>query len=297
VVGDLPPPINSFSCTDLNQSSCDADKRCQSAYQINAPCLSGSCPELVYESCIAIPDSTTYCPQVLCEEGCAFGQASDINGCPSCACLPPNIPCEEMNETQCNATDDCLSQYSDQTKPAPPTGGATGGAAPCRDPDCGDRRRPPPPSEPVFEQCIPNEVETCFSDQECPGGYCGLPANRPQDRNGESPNGNSGALPSRPPMQCIYPACSDGSTLTCDRAQPTCDANALLTVRENCWLCVNPESCEPHHDEEEDCTTPPGVQRAYFSSDIEECRQVMGFVCSGDSTYFINRCGCGCDSR
>ena len=191
------PNLTPFSCDQLDQSACDQDDRCQAAYLPGAPCATGEdCPAIQFDVCIETPDSPPLCDQFLCSMSCAFGYATDTSGCPFCACLPPNIACEEMNEEQCREADNCYGVYHSAGRPV----GPGEGALPCdpeQDPNCGGTRPAPPSQNPEFQECLPNQVAECESNADCPGGYCEKVQDQP-----------TGGLNAPTLAQCVFPACT-----------------------------------------------------------------------------------------
>lgn len=47
-----------------------------------------------------------------------------------------------------------------------------------------------------------------------------------------------------PSALCLAP-CDDGSTLTCRMMEPECAVDEVLAVIEGCYLCVDPDTCQP----------------------------------------------------
>lgn len=270
-------PPKPFSCGALDQATCHQDDRCQATYEIAAPCAQGPCDEVNYLACIDRP-TAPICDLVNCNRQCEFGYAADSNGCQICACLPPMISCEEMNEAQCEAVENCRGLYRSS---APDSD-----RAPCPpdDPDCG---RLAPPRQTEFVSCHPFEDNSCESNFDCPGGYCEMSTGRRLGPPGDMPENQ----PAPTTKQCIYPECNDGSILTCEAAQPLCERGSIATIRNNCWACVDENSCG-----DEMCEEPPDVKRTYASRDPNVCRQLMGFVCSSGEEQFSDDCGCGCQT-
>ena len=48
-------------------------------------------------------------------------------------------------------------------------------------------------------------------------------------------------------QHCVYAStctCDDGTAMTCPVDEtPTCEAGRVLAVQKNCWVCVNPMTC------------------------------------------------------
>lgn len=45
--------------------------------------------------------------------------------------------------------------------------------------------------------------------------------------------------------ECRLTLCDDASELICDMIPPACDEFEVLAIQNNCWVCVNPQTCLP----------------------------------------------------
>lgn len=45
--------------------------------------------------------------------------------------------------------------------------------------------------------------------------------------------------------ECRDTSCDDGSQVTCKRITPECSEYEILAIQNNCWVCVNPQTCLP----------------------------------------------------
>lgn len=55
-------------------------------------------------------------------------------------------------------------------------------------------------------------------------------------------------------QECQEPGpCDDGSVLTCRMIKPECPKGLIAAVQNGCWVCVNPETCEPPPPPEPTC--------------------------------------------
>ena len=57
---------------------------------------------------------------------------------------------------------------------------------------------------------------------------------------------------------CTQSSCESEPNAVCEIEQPTCDLGTVLVVRDGCWLCIDPTSCEPMSTEPErvNCENP-----------------------------------------
>ncbi len=216
---------------------------------------------------------------ILCDAippACGVGQVlGGLNGCWSCfdarSCTPVSPP------TDCSSDYDCPGGYCADGSGTAPGGGAE---PPPPDEDPGAFRPAPPPGgqcvypvcgdgsatacdaiAPVCgvgqvagqwngcwacfdaRTCLPVEQPVeCFSDAECPDGYCE-----------QGPNSSSGggaaedrAAPAPPPPpggQCVSVSCGDGSVLACRMARPVCAPGETAAVVNSCWECLDARTC------------------------------------------------------
>jgi hypothetical protein len=247
-------------CVDLERLSCHADARCEARYETAAPCFDGMCYPVDFVECGEKPSEPVSCQPVSCSpRTCAFGRALDVNGCALCGCLPPTIPCEEMNEAQCKEAFECRGKYrgdnGDGFSPCPPG-----------DADCDEDEVP------TFVGCEAIPGDACQTHSDCSSGYC------------EPGSGTT-------PAACVTPKCSDGSVLSCVRDRPLCERGSVATIADGCWACVDEATCGKSM-----CNEPVGVDRTYTSRDVNECATFMG-DCKGDTQPFSDECGCGCQVR
>ena len=77
----------------------------------------------------------------------------------------------------------------------------------------------------------------------------------------------------------------------CDAPMPFCEQGSSPAIRNGCWACIDEATCET-----EICREPDNVRRAYISRDDEVCGNISSnFSCGGDSQFFNDACGCGCE--
>ncbi|MEE2902804.1 MAG: hypothetical protein VYC39_10760 [Myxococcota bacterium] len=282
-------------CSTLDRETCHAAEECIAAYE-DIDCIQGPCPEVGFVRCFDEPTPPAACVPVTCEIACAFGFATDANGCEFCACLPPIGSCEQMDEYQCNSAGNCQAHYLPQVRPN--SSGASDSRGrhpkpPCRDsdPDCNPDPEPnpaPAPHPQNFVGCTDRiKITECASDSDCPGGYCQIldqdDAHEPVPAPSSQPRTESGFCEDLP--------CTDGSVLVCETPQPLCERGSIATIRDECWACIPAESCA-----EEVCTESRNETRAYISRDKMICNQLGSDLnCDDGSKFFSDACGCGCE--
>ena len=279
-------------CSTLDRDACHSEDQCVATYE-PIDCIQGPCPEVSYSACQDAPDPST-CSPVLCEMYCPFGFAADATGCEICSCAPAFGDCETMDELQCNSAPDCRAHYLPQSQPG--SSGSSGSSGSRTRPPCEEsilianqnRHLYPEPHPETFVGCSERfEPAECSSNSDCPSGYCSFSRDQ-----GDDPTG-SGARPDPQPAigYCIDFDCSDGTALICDAPQPLCEPGSIATIRNGCWACVAEDSCA-----EPICAEPANTRRAYISRDDDVCAQVgPEFSCGGDSAFFSDACGCGCE--
>ncbi len=215
---DIDPTAGEADCVYLSQEACEMREDCLGAYADVA------CPP---------------CPEGL--------------DCPPCTSTPSFVGCEEVtydaeapeeSGRECWVDDDC------EAGEVCWLGGEDDGFA-CMCPACEEPDAECEPcdceQEPRREQgvCLhpgvgeptPEEGE-CATDSDCPGGYCEIFSTCP----GED-------CPPPQPSECVYAHCDDDSPVVCNALPPTCVEGEIVAVREGCYACVDPQTCEAEADE------------------------------------------------
>ncbi len=200
------------------------------------------CEQLGEWECIENPGCEPLYMGVSC--GCAI--CEEGTDCPPCDC--PDEPyeqfagcvergpetCFDLSQDECETRDECMLVEMQLGMPCYcdcPAGDNDCVCEPCDDTAWACvPREPPPPAE-------------CLSDDDCRDGFfCALmDCAAPGDETSTDCGFGGVCLPLEPPP----PICGDGTEPLCDMIPPVCDDSQVLAVFNFCWVCVEPERCEP----------------------------------------------------
>lgn len=239
-----------FECAE--GQFCDTVNFCESACGEARPGEPQDCPAVCLGRCVdgEPPPPPTGCfTDDDCGEGeiCVFGGGTE----PAPACDPDGNNCEDeaglvAPQGQCVREEPPPSTVCFDDLDCPEgqvcafDGGSAGGdAAPCAPETCD----PPQQQGICVDDGEPPPAEECFSDEDCPNGFCEI---------GSTCAGLD--CPPPPPNQCVVPNCDDDSQAICDMMPPECPTGETAAIRNGCFQCVDARTCQPSTcDGQTDC--------------------------------------------
>lgn len=231
---ERPEPVQTYEgcrdrdpCEGLDEMACVANPECVALYATTR-CLAMPCPPddpncgrcgggtaPQFAGCSHRPQE---CGPV-CDIACPYGHQRDANGCELCACNPPPVGCEGLDEQSCLGHRECRPVY----------GASDADEAPCACPACepgtmcppcncggsgGARPAPPPPNDPpqtgylyceTIRGCEGLDEMQCYATPGCTPRY------------EESVSGGAALIP----CECTPCSMDDANcTCTCNDPQP-----------------------------------------------------------------------------
>ena len=268
---------DNYKCTPKNDP-----KTCSS----DAECLNG-------QHCSSNGTCTANCTADSCEDG--YECNSETKECQKTVCekdsdCKEGFYCENQEcktkEYECNETSDCFNGYECKDNKCQLIGNDT-----CNTVDDCDGSLTIKCAGAHWE-CIENTCEqkcgatTCETAEDCPGTpnincidahwICKDNACVAECGGEKCGNGTCdielGENYNNCPADCRDDHCDDGTEPMCDMMPPNCSEGQILAYRNNCYACVNPNTCKPMP---ETCRTNHDCGEGFICTEEGVCKAIV----------------------